>query len=187
MSERLILAPTATSQWKQLLLEAEDRCACTLDEEVESYLIFTLIRFTQNPELASRALAPDYLNTARLTGQSQQQNLREVGDQCLLLSGLFPQRADKRLVRVSYYVGLGQAAYDNLSHLLKRSFAELYRLLATNFVQLIDVLQNIRSEAALQPLQALELWRDTSSQNAYRILLQKTNAIPQITHNQYHH
>lgn len=178
MPEKLILQPTATSHWKELLQDAEHKCNCSLDDEVESYLIFTLIRFTQNPHLASTALAPDFLKTQYLAGHARQQQLRDVGDQCLLLSGLFPQRAEKRLVRVSYYVDLGRSAYDHLSQLLRQAMAELYRLLAHQFVQLMDVLQNLRSEPALQPLQALELWADTGSDNAYRIVTTSSGGLP---------
>jgi hypothetical protein len=178
MPEKLILQPTATSHWKQLLQEAEQKCNCRLDDEVESYLIFTLIRFTQNPQLASQPLAPDYLKSQHRGGHAQQLQLRDVGDQCLLLSGLFPQRAEKRLVRVSYYVDLGRSAYDHLSQLLRQAMAELYQQLAHHFVQLMDVLQNLRAEPALQPLQALELWSDTGSTNAYGIVTTSSGGIP---------
>ncbi len=178
MSETLILQPTATSHWKQLLQDAENQCRCRLGEEVESYLVFTLMRFTQNPELATTALAPDFLKAHRLAGQARQQQLRDLGDHCLLLTGLFPQRAEKRLVKISYYVDLGQSAYDHLSQILRRALADLYRNLARHFVQLMDVLQNIRREPALQPLQALELWSDTASENAYRILTGATSGSP---------
>lgn len=178
MTEPLILQPTATSHWKQVLQDAEDKCHCRLDDEVESYLIFTLMRFTQNPNLAASALATDYLRNHTLTGQAREQGLRDLGDQCLLLTGLFPQRAEKRLVRVSYYVDMGRSAYDHLSHILRQALAHLYRDLACNFVQLMDVLQNIRAEPALQPLQAFELWSDTASENAYRILGAASSATP---------
>jgi hypothetical protein len=180
MSETLILQPSAASHWQQLLQQAEEKCHCRLDDEVESYLIFTLMRFTQNQELASAALAADFLQTLQLAGHAREQRLRDLGDQCLLLTGLFPQRAERRLVRVSYYVDLGRSAYDNLSHILRQAFAQLYRQLARNFVQLMDVLQNIRSEPALQPLQAFELWADTASDNALRIVSAASDATPII-------
>jgi len=178
MSNNLLLEPTATAQWKHVLDDAKQQSHCQLNEDIESYLIFTLIRFTQKPELASKALAPDFLHSADLLGQAKETKLRDVGDQCLLLSGLFPQRAEKRLISTGYYVGLGQSAYQQLSDSLRKSFAHLYHLLSANFVQMMDVLQNIRNEPALQPLQAMELWQETGSNNAYRLATGNTTATP---------
>jgi len=187
MTEKLLLEPTATAQWKKLLQDAEHHCHCQLNEDIESYLVFTLMRFTQNPDIASKALAPDYLNSANLPCHAKQQQLRDVGDQCLLLSGLFPQQAERRLVKVGYYVDLGRTAYHHLAELLRRAFAQLYQQLSTHFVQMMDVLQNICCEPALLPLQALEQWQDTGSQNAQRILHHYTSATPIIINNKSRH
>lgn len=176
----LLLEPTASAQWQHLLKKAEQQCGCSLDDELESYLVFTLIRFTENPELASRALAPDFLRSAHLARPLREQQLRDVGDQCLLLAGLFPQRAERRLVRISYYVDMGRTAYDHLSQLLNQAIADLYRQLAQHFVLLRDVLHNIRREPQLQPLQALELWQDTGSRHARELFNQATSATPVI-------
>ena len=174
----LLLEPTATAQWKQLLEQAKQQCQCQLTEEVESYLIFTLMRFTNQPGIASTPLGPDLINCQQLTGQAKQNQLRDVGDQCLLLSGLFPQRAEKRLVQVGYYVDLGITAYQHLSDILRKAFADLYQLLSQNFVQMMDVLQNIRQVDALQPLQAMELWQHTGSASALSILKNTTKSTP---------
>ena len=180
MSEQLILQPSAASHWQQVLQDAEQQCHCQLDEDLESYLVFTLMRFTQNQQLASAALAADFLQSLQLDGHARQQQLRDLGDQCLLLTGLFPQRAERRLVRVSYYVDLGRSAYDHLSQMLRQAFGQLYRQLAQHFVQLMDVLQNIRTEPALQPLQAFELWADTGSDNALGIVTTSSQGTPVI-------
>jgi len=176
--QNLLLEPTATAQWKQLLEHAKQQCHCQLNEEVESYLIFTLMRFTRQPALASTALGPDLINCNQLAGQARENKLRDVGDQCLLLSGLFPQRAEKRLVQVGYYVDLGKTAYQHLSDILRKAFAELYQLLSQNFVAMMDVLLSLRGDDALQPLQAMELWQHTGSVSASNILKNTTDSTP---------
>lgn len=187
MTPNLLLEPTIEAQWKHILDQAKQQSHCQLDEELESYLIFTLIRFTQNPQLAAQALAPDYLQQIRLKHHASRQQLRDIGDQCLLISGLFPQRAEKRLVRVSYYVDMGRNAYQHLSTLLKQAFAQLYHHLSQNFLPLMDVLQNIRPDPALLPLQAFELWQDTGSTHARSLLTQNTNAVAVRTPNANQH
>ena len=178
MSKHLLLEPSATAQWKQLLAHAKQQSQCQLDDELEAYLIFTLIRFTRNPQLASHALGPALFNSNKLLGQARENQLRDLGDQCLLLTGLFPQYADKRLVQLSYYVDLGITAYQQLGDRLRKAFADLYQMLSHNFVQLMDVLQHIRDTDALQPLQAMDLWQHTASRSAETIVKDTTDSVP---------
>lgn len=172
MSHQLILENTEIAQWYNLIQQAEQEYGCQLDESMESYLAFTLMRFMKDQDLATQALALDYLRAHGLPRSMRLEQLRDVGDQCLLLSGLFPKRAEKRLVRVSYYVGLGRSAYHHLSEGAQQASAELYRQLAEAFVTLMDVLQVIRqfSSPALLPIQTLELWSDTGSRHAFNSL-----------------
>lgn len=178
---QLILEPTSTAQWHALVSEAETLSARTLDETLESYLVFLLMRFVARPDLAGRVLAIDYLRGSTSTGHLQVTQLRDVGDQCLLFSGLYPQHAERRLVRVSYYVDLGRGAYGQLAERLRHAGADVYQQLCQGFVALMDVLQAMRSldgTPAMAPLQSLELWADTGSQAAWRRLQAETDATP---------
>jgi hypothetical protein len=111
----------------------------------------------------------------------QEAQLRDVGDQCLLFSGLYPQHAERRLVRVSYYVELGRGAYGQLAERLRHAGAAMYQQLCQGFVALMDVLQAMRAlegTPALSPLQSLELWAETGSQGARQQLRACTDATP---------
>ncbi len=178
MADKILLEPTITSHWKKVVKHAEDRCHCSLDEELESYLIFTLIRFTSNNDLASKVMATEFLQSLNLMGYARQAALRDVGDQCLLVAGLFPQTASKRLVSVNYYVDLGRNAYQQLSEILKQAFSNLYLQLSRQFIQLMDVLHNIRQEQTLMPLEALELWSQSGSQHAFKLLSDNNRVLP---------
>jgi len=168
MAHNLILEQTEVAQWHSLIKEAEEQCSCHLDESMESYLVFTLMRFMKDQDLATQAMALEYLRSHNLPKSMRIEHLRDIGDQCLLVSGLYPQRAEKRLVRVSYYVNMGRSAYHHISDNVQQSVADLYRQLAETFVTLMDLLQTIRefSSPALQPFQNLELWSDTGSMGA---------------------
>lgn len=174
----LILENTEVAQWHSLIRDAEEQCSCHLDESMESYLVFTLMRFMKDQDLATQAVALNYLRSHGLPKSLRIEQLRDIGDQCLLLSGLYPERAEKRLVRVSYYVNMGRSAYHHLSDSVQQAVAELYRELAEAFVTLMDLLQTIRdfSSPVLQPIQNLELWSDTGSSAAFRRLAE--SALP---------
>jgi hypothetical protein len=168
--KQFILDSSELSQWHALVREAEQDFGCQLDEAMQSYLVFTLMRFAKNPQLNSQALALDYLNSHHLSSSLQSEQLRNIGDQCLLVSGLFPQSAAKRQVGVTYYVDLGRSAYHHISTVTQQGIAELYQQLAESFILLMDLLQTIRqySMPALQPIAAMDLWQQTGSRAAYR-------------------
>ena len=62
------------------------------------YLVFLLMRFADKPHCTARIMAEDFLGSQLLHGEQRADSLREVGDHCLLFSGLFPELAERRLV-----------------------------------------------------------------------------------------
>jgi hypothetical protein len=178
---KILDQPGNMSQWQALVVEAEELCGIQLDEELESYLVFTLMRYLRRPEMAHRILALDFLEAQQSSRQHRSQVLRDVGDQCLLFSGLFPRRAERRRVRVSYYVDLGRSAYQNLADSLTKT-AHLFAHLAEEFIAAMDTLQAIRvigqRDSGLLPNEAYELWQDTASRQAYEQLLRQTGGQP---------
>lgn len=176
----LVLQPTDTAQWHALVAEAQQACRHNLDEPIESYLVFMLMRFTERADLVARAMALEFLD-AQAERTQQPDRLREVGDKCLLFSGFFPQLAERRLVRISYFVRLGRSAYHQLANLVDRETDSLYARLADAFVPVMDVLQAMRGlsgEPVLGPLAAAELWADTGSRVAFRTLAGAGSALP---------
>jgi hypothetical protein len=173
--------PGDISQWQALVAEAEELSGVQLDEDLESYLVFTLMRYLRRPEMAQRILALDFLEAFQQSHPQRSETLRDVGDQCLLFSGLFPRRAERRRVRVSYYVKLGRSAYQNLADSLSKT-ADLFAHLAEEFITAMDTLQAIRvlgqQTTGLLPAQAYELWQDTASRQAYAELLRQTGGQP---------
>jgi len=167
---------TATAQWQNLVRDAARFNGVNLDEELESYLVFLLMRYMQEPSLASKVVALEYLNGVQAQGCEREEMMRDVGDQCLLFSGLFPKLAERRLVKISYYVNIGRSAYLNLSELTQAALANMYNNLSQSFVILMDTLQAIRNmnstERLLEPLVAYELWQDTNSNQAQHALSQ---------------
>jgi len=178
---KILEQPGNISQWQALVAEAEELTGVQLGEELESYLVFTLMRYLRRPEMAQRILALDFLEAFQHSHPQRNEALRDVGDQCLLFSGLFPRRAERRRVRVSYYVKLGRSAYQNLADSLSKT-ADLFTLLAEEFITAMDTLQAIRvlgqQTTGLLPVQAYELWQDTASRQAYAELVRQSGGQP---------
>ncbi len=170
----LLLQPTATAHWYELIHDAEHYCHQSLTEELQSYLVFLLMRYTQSAHLVDRVMALEYLHSLQSGGHIQQQQLQEVGDVCLLFSGLFPEQSQRRCVQTKYYVELGKAAYHTLADRVQGINAHLYTRLAHAFIRLMDVLLATRELFQHAPnlsiFHAIELWQQTGSQHAFNTL-----------------
>lgn len=176
--EKVLDASTSTTQWQNLVIEASQACNITLTEELESYLVFLLMRFTATPQMANKVMGVEFLTSINCSGSLRPIALRDVGDQCLLYSGLFPGRARRRRVRVSYYVNIGKSAYFSLANTSKYSDIDLFTTLSNKFVPLMDILQTMReinnNSTTLDALLAEEIWHDTGSEHALQTLQQFT-------------
>jgi len=178
---QLILEPTEIAQWQALVQEAQTACAQRLDETQESYLVYLLMRFARQPHCTARIMTTEFLAAGTLQGSERVDRLREVGDHCLLFSGLFPHLAERRLVRIGYFVKIGRTSYRQLSGVLDHGWARVYGNLSDAFTLLMDVLHAMRGLGGtplLTPLQELELWQDTGSARCYRQACAAGNVVP---------
>jgi hypothetical protein len=144
------IASSCTESWYNLVHDAQDKSHQQLNEDLESYLIFLLIRFTNNTQLANSILSIEYLESQSLHGVNQQEHLRDIGDKCLLFAGFYPEQAHKKLVSLGYFVDLGRSAYDQIAKkniINNQSYKGLNKLfteLTVNFVNLLNILNQIK-------------------------------------------
>jgi len=138
--------PNEIAQWHQIVLEAQSETGFYVPEPIEQYVVMTLHAYTANSSLSSVVVAIDFLQALKDTSTISLQKLRDVGDQCLILSGLFPERAKRKNVSPVYFEKIGKEAYYSLSfaptrwHVDQHVFYQLFE----NFSRLIQVLQALR-------------------------------------------
>lgn len=164
-------------QWYRLVTEAQSAVKILLGEELESYLVFLLMRFITRSDLSNTLLALDLLRTTEETSvRVNAITLQKVGDSSLLLAGFFPNRAKKKHVKITYFINMGKTAYQLRSHCFSRR-EPLFQQLSSDFVKLMDVIQamhhidNPNASKLLLPLEAYEQWQETGSATAKHILL----------------
>ena len=61
--------------------------------------MFVLLRYQRDEQLLSRTQALAWLHAQDQVGRARADALREVGDGCLLIAGLFPGVAERRRVQ----------------------------------------------------------------------------------------
>lgn len=146
---------THAELWQELVREAEGSAGHALDEWRESYLVFMLMRHQQDAYLLARIQATEWLNAQEEVGTARADALRDVGDRCLLIAGLFPGVAERRRVSVDYYIDIGRGAYDEVAHCSRAGYADLFERLARTYHDLVRVLRALRPSRTAMPL-ALE-------------------------------
>lgn len=186
----LILEPTTTALWQRLVREGAQASGYVLEEDLEAYLMMLLQRFTRRPEMVHAIMGRDYLRAQTFDKRQRAEHLRDVGDQCLLYTGLFPGIAHKRRVTINYFIDLGRTAYFELAGVLTQGAKQLFLSLAEAFVSLMDTLITLRARPALYDLSVLgqfDLWAQNGSREALRALGQNTPASPVPLLSQYLH
>ncbi len=138
--------PSKIAEWYSLVCEAQHETGYYFDDSIQHYLVMTLDHFTTERGLVSTIVAIDFLEGMAISKTADTHLLRRVGDHCLIISGLFPERALRKNVSLNYFIGMGQQAYDALAIAPARyAFdAELFKNLSTHFVGLMDVLHTMR-------------------------------------------
>ncbi|HET6603330.1 MAG TPA: hypothetical protein VFG21_03820 [Xanthomonadaceae bacterium] len=130
----------ATELWQRLVRGGAERTGMRLEEDVEAYLVFVLMRYLRDDTLLARAMALDYLAANQAAGQPRMDALRDVGDRCLLIAGLFPQQAQRRQVDPDYFSSLGRGAYETVASLARSAYAQLFAELTRGFGAMVQVL-----------------------------------------------
>lgn len=143
MAEQGIQQGTAVELLVGLLGEGEARVGCALGEEVQSYLVFALLRHLRDPQLLGRVLALEWLHAHAQVGSHRVDVLRDVGDRCLLIAGLFPDQARRRRVDPGYFIALGRSAYGSVAEsagATTPAYAALFARLVESYRSMVLVL-----------------------------------------------
>ena len=138
------------SQWLNLILNAESHAGYELEHNLKKYLMLTLEHYTTELTLPNSIIAVKYMEALNLTGTKQFLELRNIGDQCLLISGLFPDRLLKKNISLDYTITIGKQSYSQLASQNnnhpwdKALFLELQQ----HFMGLVDILHFMRTNAS---------------------------------------
>lgn len=136
---QLTVRKTQIHSWYELVIEAEHSSHILLPENTEYYLVSLLSRYTDQPDFINNVMADLVLRLDGMDKGEKHVCLRDIGDQCLLFAGLYPEHAKKRLVSDDYFPGLGKAAYDRLS-----VDVSLYLELVQYFESMLKILRAFR-------------------------------------------
>lgn len=131
--------------WQALVREAGQRARMPLEETTESYLVFVLLRYQREAQLVAQTQALAWLHAQSQAGTARADALRDVGDRCLLIAGLFPGLAERRHVDPGYFMDLGRGAYLGVAEASRAAYATLFKQLADAYRELVFTLRALRA------------------------------------------
>ena len=139
----------AAELWQALVHDAGTRAGTPLDEMRESYLVFVLLRYQRDDSLLVRTQALEWLAAQACSGSQRADALRDVGDRCLLIAGLYPGLAERRRVGTDYFIDLGRGAYHEAAEASRNAYAALFEHLARSYRELVRILHCVREAPEL--------------------------------------
>lgn len=159
-----IVFENPTTFFHDLLQQSSQTHRITIPEEVQVYVLHLLVDSLTNTariDLDS-SLSLKYLEAAYIRDEA---SLKQVGDSCLFMLGLFPTH---RPEHHSLYHELGPTSYFGLR-------TKVYNQLSTHFTSTVNLLLGVH--LLLSTTNALCVWNATHSRIA-RNVLREYNIIP---------
>lgn len=135
--------------------------------ETEFYLVNLLSDVHDADHLHSvheseKPLAQSYLEAMQEPVATRALQLKEIGDATLVTLGFFAESIRNSIMGTSYYLSIGNAAYDELAAIncCDAQFAAIYAELATKFAELTEVLAHLAPwNRALTDAELVNLYR----------------------------
>ena len=181
MAETLVRNETPTEYFRELVEAAMQRQRLAAHELTSFYLVNLLAGFVH----ADRSASPDagdplgvrYVKALHEGGRRQRDELRQVGDLSLFISGFFADSLTRRLVDVDYYIHVGEYAYGSLARRNDAVFGDVFDELAGRFSEFVDVLGEVSERSAMASnrdlLRLYERWLRTRSRRSGELLAER--------------
>lgn len=170
MAESLLRDETPIEYFRELVEAAMQRQQLAAHDRTSFYLVNLLAGFVHvdrsGPD-EGEPLGVRFVKALHEGGSRQRDELRQVGDRSLFISGFLADSLTRRLVDVGYYVRLGESAYGSLARRSDTAFSDVFDELSGRFLAFVDVLAEVSERSALTSngdlLRLYERWLRTRS------------------------
>jgi hypothetical protein len=106
---------------------------------------------------------------------------KKLADTALYFSGFFQEYFNRKCFDIKYYVTMGEGAYEQLAHLMKKrtaseaAMSEIYGEMASSFGTAVDIITDVSESTAgfeshRSTLSLYDAWLSTSSKKLARDL-----------------
>lgn len=174
------------------LTDSLQRNKVRADKSSVDYLVELLMRYLRSDKffvvkedgkLSNNVLAELYFSYIQGNSEQKTGALKRLGDICLLVTGLFPDSLNRKMVDIDYYFGMGGSAYATLANFQITDLSQsLFSELSHKFVPFANVLSEMSEKNGLQSntdlLRLYERWLLTGNDHLKSRLAQHGIASP---------
>ena len=181
MAEALVRHESPVEYFRDLVESAMKRQHLAARELTSFYLVNLLAGFMHLDRSSTpgddEALGLRFVKALQAAGVRQRDELRQVGDLSLFVSGFFSDSLARSLVDVDYYIQLGECAYGSLARQSHETFGDVFDELSEKFAAFVDVLGEVSERTALASntdlLRLYERWLRTRSRRSGDVLVSR--------------
>jgi hypothetical protein len=178
MAEALVRHESPTEYFRDLVESALKRQNLEARQLTSFYLVNLLTGFVHFDRSATpleeEALGIRLVKAMQAAGIRQRDELRQVGDLSLFMSGFFADNLARGPVDIDYYISLGECAYGSLARHGDDTFGDVFDELSEKFTAFVDVLSEVSENGALASnadlLRLYERWLRTRSRRSGELL-----------------
>ncbi len=178
MADALVRSESPTEYFREMVDAAMQHQRLAAHELTSFYLVNLLtgfIHFDRSPAHGGdEPLGIRFARALQEEGSRQRNELRQVADRSLFVSGFFSDSLNRSLVDVEYYMHLGEYAYGSLARQDDGTWTDVFDELAVNFPAFVDVLGEVSERTALTSnsdlLRLYEKWLRTGSRRSGDLL-----------------
>jgi hypothetical protein len=180
MREAIVRNESSTEYFRELVESAIQRQHLDAREVTSFYLVNLLAGFIHRDRSGpdnDEALGVRFVKALGAAGMRQRDELRQVGDHSLFISGFFADSLHRSLVDIDYYIQLGEQAYASLARTSDPALGDVFDELAAKFSAFVDVLGDVSERTALTSntdlLRLYERWARTGSRRSRELLAER--------------
>jgi hypothetical protein len=178
MAEALVRNESPVEYFRELVESAMQRQHLSARQLTSFYLVNLLagfVHFDGSPAAGDdEPLGVRFVKALQEAGARQRDELRQVGDLSLFISGFFADSLTRGLVDIDYYIQLGENAYGSLARQGDGTFGGVFDELSGKFPAFVDVLGEVSERTALTSnadlLRLYERWLRTKSRRSGDLL-----------------
>jgi hypothetical protein len=178
MAGALVQHESPSEYFRDLVESALKRQHLEASELTSFYLVNLLAGFVHVDRPAvppeDDALGVRFVRALQAAGMRQRDELRQVGDYSLFISGFFADSLARGLVDIEYYMCLGEHAYGSLARRGDDTFGDVFDELSGKFAAFVDVLGEVSERSAVASntdlLRLYERWLRTRSRRTAELL-----------------
>lgn len=158
------------------VLEAQSRQGVNLSENVEFYIVNLLCDYVRvdDARMTDDCLALILKKALESPAGERIFLYKKLADTALYFSGFFQEYFNRKCFDISYYVMMGEGAYEQLSHLTRKrtaseaALSEIYGEMASSFGTAVDILTDVSEntsgfETHRSTLSLYDAWLSTTS------------------------